>query len=81
MDLLIDRQDYVVNICEIKYSTGEYVISKEAQESLRSKIEAFRVSTKTRKTLQLTMITTCGVKANKYSNMISNQVVLDDLFL
>ena len=48
---------------------------------LRNKIETFRNATGTKKTLALTMITTYGVKKNKYSGIINNSIILDDLFV
>ena len=48
--------------------------------SLKNKIDTFRKETGTARTLQLVMITTYGVKKNKYSNIISGQVMLEDLF-
>ena len=81
IDLLIDRRDHVINICEDKFSTRPYEITKEDELQLRNKVEAFRISTGMTKTIQLTMITTFGIKKNKYSNLISNQVVLEDLFM
>ena len=80
IDLLIDRQDHVINVCEIKYSLEEILIDKEYERSLRNKISAFVQTSRTKKTIQLTMITTYGVKKNMYSNMVSSQVILDDLF-
>ena len=80
IDLLIDRRDRVINICEIKHSIQQYEIRKEDDENLRNKIAVFRNKTKTTKTLVLTMVTTFGVKKNKYSNSFGKEVVLDDLF-
>lgn len=80
IDLLIDRRDRVVNLCEMKFSTDDYEIDKAYDRILRNKIESFRSITSCKKSIQLTMITTYGVKRNKYSNIIGNQVVLDDLF-
>ncbi|MDO5139035.1 MAG: ATP-binding protein, partial [Oscillospiraceae bacterium] len=81
IDLLIDRRDHVIDLCEIKYAEKEYLIDKEYDQSLRNKREAFRAVTNTRKTIQIVMLTTYGVKSNKYSSIVSDQVVLDDLFL
>ena len=50
-------------------------------EVLRNKMDVFRKISKMKKSLQLTMITTYGVKKGKYSNMVGNEVVLDDLFV
>ncbi len=80
IDLLIDRRDQVINVCEIKYANGEYVIDKEYDRVLRNKVETFRHATDTKKALHLTMITTYGVKRNMYGNEIVFQVTLDDLF-
>ena len=80
IDLLIDRRDYVINLCEMKYSINDFVIDKEYEASLRNKVDSFRRLSDCRKSLQLTMITTYGVKRNKYSHILQNQVLLDDLF-
>ena len=80
IDLVIDRRDRIISLCEIKYSMNEFEIDKGYDMILRNKIEAFRRETGTTKTLQLVMITTYGVKKNKYSNIVSGQVVLEDLF-
>jgi hypothetical protein len=80
IDLLIDRIDGVINLCEIKFSDKSYVISKDYDENLRNKISVFQYESKTRKAVHLTMITTCGVVQNKYSGIVQKEVVLDDLF-
>lgn len=80
IDLLIDRKDRVINLCEIKFSMEEYTISKETDLELRRKVAVFTEATGTKKTIQITMITTYGIKRNMYSNLIHSQVVLDDLF-
>lgn len=80
IDLIIDRRDRVINVCEMKFSVNEYVIDKDYSETLRNKIELFRSETGTKKALQLTLVTTHGVKQNMYSNQVQSQVTLDDLF-
>lgn len=80
IDLLIERRDRVINLCEMKFSINEYVIDKAYDASLRNKVDSFRRMTRSRASLQLTMITTYGVRTNKYSSRIQNQVTLDDLF-
>ncbi len=81
IDLLIDRKDMVVCLCEIKFSIKEFEITKDYDLKLRDKIGTFSEVTKCRKTIQLIMITTYGVKKNMYSGVINNQVILDDLFM
>ena len=80
IDLLIDRRDQVINICQMKFSMNEFRVNKDYDLKLRNKIEVFRQSTGCKKTIQLSMITTFGLVPNKYSNIISNEVLLEDLF-
>jgi AAA+ ATPase superfamily predicted ATPase len=72
IDLLIDRSDRVINICEMKFSINPYSIDKAYAETLRHKIAVFREETGTRKTLFLTMVTTFGVKPNEHSTQLVN---------
>ncbi len=80
IDLLIERRDRVVTICEIKFSNGSYTITKEYDLALRNKVEAFKSLTGCKDSVQLVMITTYGVASNEYSGVIQNQIVMDDLF-
>ena len=82
IDLLIDRSDKAINLCEMKYSDGPYTIDKKYMENLRNKAALFRQLTKTRKGIALTMITSFGLVKNSYSmNNIHSQVTADDLFV
>lgn len=82
IDLLIDRSDKVINLCEIKYSDNPYTIDKKYMENLRNKAALFRQITKTRKGIALTMITSSGLVKNSYSmNNIHSQITADDLFV
>jgi AAA+ ATPase superfamily predicted ATPase len=80
IDLILDRKDQIINLCEMKFSIDEYEITKQYDAQLRQKKSVFSSTTKTRKALHLTMVTTYGVKRNMYSNTIQNEVVLEDLF-
>jgi uncharacterized protein len=81
IDLLIDRQDLCINICEMKFSTTEYEISKSYAKELENKLNVFRTQTKTKKTLFLTMITTHGIKnAQNYLGLIQKEITMDALF-
>lgn len=81
IDLVIDRRDRSINICEIKFSVSEFVIDKDYEVRLRQKLDVFRAVTKSRKALQLIMITTYGIKRNAHSGIVQSQVVMDDLFV
>ena len=80
IDLLIDRKDQVINLCEMKYSLSEYVIDAEYEQKLRNKKSAFINATNTRKAVHLTMVTTFGIKANAHSGIVQNEITLEDLF-
>lgn len=80
IDLLIDRRDQTINVCEIKFSQSEFEITKQYDTLLRTRLEKFRSASKTRKALHQTFITTYGVKDNAYKGNIQSEIVLDDLF-
>ena len=81
IDLLIDRADRVINVCEIKFSENKFTINKKYAEELRNKLFAFKQSTKTKKVLFLTMITTFGLEENQYStSLIEQSIEMDALF-
>ena len=80
IDLIIDRRDRTTNICEIKFSVGEFTIDRYYEAKLKNKMEVFREATKSKKALQLIMITTYGVRQNAHSGIVQSQVRMDDLF-
>ena len=80
IDLLIDRNDQVINICEMKYSLSEFSIDAEYERNLRNKKSAFIDATHTRKAVHLTMVTTYGVRQNAHSGILQKVITLDDLF-
>jgi AAA+ ATPase superfamily predicted ATPase len=80
IDLLIDRNDHIINLCEMKYTTKEFVITKNYDENLRNKRGTFIEESNTKKSVHTTMVTTYGVRHNEYWNNIQSEVLLDDLF-
>lgn len=81
IDMLIDRADGVIDICEIKFSQGEYEIKKKYADELRNKVAVFQSKTETKKAVFSVLISTAGLVNNEYSREIQNQVVADDLFI
>lgn len=82
VDLLIDRQDNCINVCEMKFSTGEFTIDPAYARELKNKMDVFKAKTKTRKTLFLTMVTTHGVRRNEnYIGLVQRDLKMDVLFL
>lgn len=81
IDLLIDRQDQCINMCEMKFSVNTFDITKGYAKELESKLTVFRETTKTRKTVFLTMVTTHGIRNNKSNTgLIQHEVTMDALF-
>jgi len=80
IDLIIDRNDHVINVCEIKFSRKEFVITKDFDKILRNKVWTFAEETHTKKAVHATMISTYGVIRNEYWGNIQSEVILDDLF-
>ena len=80
IDLVIDRDDGIVNLCEIKYSSDPYEIDAEEAAWLRARKAAFIRDTGTRKTCRTTLITSSGLKPNKYRWTAEADLSLDDLF-
>jgi len=81
IDLLLDRKDYCINICEIKFSTGQFAITKKYSEELVQKKTVFIAKVKPKKTVFITMITTYGVVPNVYSKgIVQSELTMDALF-
>ncbi|MFI5344576.1 MAG: ATP-binding protein [Chlamydiales bacterium] len=81
IDLLFDRQDGIITLCEIKYSEKPYVIDKDYGKQLLRKEDVFKKVVKTSKQIFLAMITVTGLKRNLWSEeLVHNEVVLADLF-
>ncbi len=81
VDLLIDRQDQVINLCECKFSNDDFTIDKEYATQLRRKVEVFKSATKTKKAVWLTFITSYGLQTNAYSNeLVQKSLTAEALF-
>lgn len=82
IDLLIDRRDGVINLCEMKFSIKPFTIEKDYAENLQKKLNVFRDATKTSKALWLTFITTYGLTKNTHAqSLVQQSLTMDILFL
>jgi len=75
IDLVIDRKDATINLCEMKFSETEFVVDKRYAAELVQKRDAFRRATGTKKSLFTTLITTMGVRPNEHSRSAVDQVL------
>lgn len=82
IDLLFDRNDNAITICEIKFWHGLYTLNKNEYNQLKYRLDLFKEQTKTKKNIFLAFITANGIKDNMYFQELVNSVVsLDDLFI
>ncbi len=80
IDIIIERADQIVNICEVKYCQGLYTLSKDEYDRIIHRCRAFVDETRLNHTPWITVITTEGMTKGQYTDMIQSQVTLDDLF-
>ena len=80
IDLILDRADGIVDLCEIKFTQNEFVITAEYADALRRRADEFVALTGTKSTPRLVFITSEGVRDNSYSGIIQANVTADDLF-
>ncbi len=81
IDLVIERKDQTINLCEIKYSKGSIRLTAEDNASMHNKIALFRHETKTRDAVRSILIASSSVVRNAYSDDFQNIVTLDQLFM
>ena len=80
IDLLLERADRVVNVCEFKFAKGEFVVTAEYEKALNRKCETFSAVTGSRSATHVTLVTTNGVAHNSHYGVVQSEVTLDDLF-
>lgn len=80
IDLLIDRRDQVINLCEMKYSTQEYSITKKVDADIRHKVNDFRAVTGTKNAIHVTFVTPYGLVQNSFAGNVQSEITADDLF-
>jgi uncharacterized protein len=81
IDMLIDRADNAINICEIKFYQTAYTLTQNEADTLRDRVAKFAAHTKTKKNIMTLMISPFGMVENKYSlHAVQHQVTLADLF-
>jgi len=80
IDLVIDRKDGVINLCEMKYSRDEYEIDAAYAKQLKRREEIFRRETGTRSAIHTTLVTIYGLVRNEHAADIQSVVTMEDLF-
>lgn len=80
IDMIIDRADRCINICEMKFCRGKYMMTKSEREKIEHRVDSFINYTGTKSSIRITLITCDGVQKNANSNIVQNEVTLEDMF-
>jgi len=80
IDLLIDRNDGVINLCEMKFSAQEYVVSEDEEMKLRRRRGNFIEATQTKKAVHITLVTPYGLRQNAHSGIAQNIIKINNIF-
>jgi len=81
IDLLIDRNDGFINVCEMKYYKGEFQLTADELEKMQNRVNALQRESGTLKSINLTLITSYGVTHSSNTQNIQSMLTMDDLFL
>lgn len=80
IDMVIDRRDKTINLCEMKFTNKKFSLSQDYAQTLTRRRETFRALTATTKSLHTTLITTYGLAGFKHNDAVQRIVTMDDLF-
>ena len=80
IDMLINRSDNIINLCEIKFYSSPFTIDKQYDAVLRARVQQLIDIVPKKQTVHLTIIATFGLKTNEYSGQVQSVVTLNDLF-
>ena len=80
IDLLIDRNDRTISVCEMKYASGEYEITRAYASLVEKRLRIFRKVTKTRKSFSVVYVSPFGLYDNMYARQVNRQVTAEELF-
>lgn len=80
IDLIISRKDGVINLCEMKYTNEEYSLDADEYEKIQNRMVQFQKETGAKEAIHITLICGNGYKKSKYSGIVQNLILGDDLF-
>ena len=80
IDLLIDRRDDIINICEMKCTDKEFIITDEYRKELQNKVDTFIEEVNPKKSVHVTLISSNGIKRNEYTDIVQSIIDSDKLF-
>lgn len=80
IDLVIDRKDNIIDLCEVKFLNDEFAVTKDYHQVLMRRKNLVQNAVSKKKSVQNVLITTYGLKKNEYYWDFSNVITIDDLF-
>lgn len=80
IDMIIERADRILHLCEMKFSRNEYTITKQYEDALRKRVAIFQNRTETKYALLNTFVTTYGVLDGVHKSIVDAEITMDDLF-
>ena len=80
IDMLIDRDDNVINVCEMKFYGEMFTVSKQYYMTLLKRQRILGELIPKKKSIRTTLITTMGLVPNNYSSIFTHVITMDDLF-
>ena len=80
VDLLIDRDDRKICLCEMKFSQGRFSVERDYAEKLQERIRRTMEFTRNTKPIISVLVTTYGLERNEYAGRFQKVVTMEDLF-
>lgn len=80
VDLLIMRDDNIVSLCEMKFTSSPYAVDKDEEQKMLYRVETLKETLTCKQKIHLTLITTYGLIQGKHTGKIQKVVIMDDLF-
>ena len=80
IDLVIDRADHIINLCEMKFSQTQYVVTGDYERLIRDRVRLFKEKTGTSKALSCTFVTVFGVADGAHHGVVDSEITAENLF-
>ena len=80
IDLLIDRKDGIINLCEMKYTDDAFEVDKPEYGKLMNRLSSFQKETTPKKAIHMTLISANGIAKGKYASVFQNVITCEQLF-
>lgn len=80
IDLIIERSDRVINLCEMKFVNTYFEVKKEYKATLSERLNWVTSHVKKNQNVQMTLVTTYGLKHGIHSGIFQRTITLDNLF-